>query len=138
MALGAVYRYGNYGKEIKNKFGEGKLSELWTNYHELFLMAGPRYSFFSTNNQGLYAAFKAGLAGALSSGGYALTAVMQPEIGYGLVFGQNTAFFLDFAVGTLFNLPLIERPNLGFKLSEIGWLVHRTVPIIRVGVGMAF
>ncbi len=138
LAFGAVYRYENYGKEIKNEFGKGKLSELWTNYHELFLMAGPRYSFFSTSNQGLYAAFKAGLGGAVSSGGYAFSAVMQPEIGYALVFGEETAFFLDFALGTLLNLPLIERPRLGYDLSGIGWLVHRTIPIIRVGIGIAF
>ncbi len=138
LAFGVVYRYENYGKEIKNKFGEGKLSELWTNYHELFLMAGPRYSFFATANQGLFAAFKAGLGGALSSGGYAVSAVMQPEIGYSLLFGGRTAFFMDFAAGLLLNLPLLERPRLGFDTSAIGWLVHRTIPVLRVGIGMAF
>lgn len=138
VALGLVYRYEDYGRPIKSPFGQGTVVELWTNYHEVFLMAGPRYSFFGQGNRGFYTAFKAGLGGALSSGGFAVTAVGQPEIGYSFIFGTDTSFHLDLAAGVLLNMPIFERPNLGFELSPIGWLVHRTVPIIRVGLGIAF
>ena len=136
LGFGAVYRYENYYD--KNPINKGRLTDLWTNYHEIFLMAGPRYSFFGQGNRGLYAALKIGLGGGFSAGGYAITAVGQPEIGYSFLFGETLAFHLDLAAGLLLNMPISEKPSLGFSLSPVGWLVHRTTPIIRVGLGIAF
>lgn len=136
LGFGLVYRYENYYGA--NPINKNSLTKLWTNYHELFLLAGPRYSFFGEQNRGLYAALKAGLGGGLSAGGYALTIISQPEIGYSFIFGKNLAFHLDLALGLLLNMPLAENPELGFKLTPIGWLVHRTTPIMRVGLGIAF
>jgi hypothetical protein len=136
LGFGLVYRYENY--HFKNPINTPALHKLWTNYHELFLLAGPRYSFFGEGNRGLYASLKAGPGAAFSKGGYAVTIVAQPEIGYSFVFGNAVAFHLDLAAGILLNIPIVENPKLGFKLSPIGWLVHRTVPIMRVGLGIAF
>ena len=83
-------------------------------------------------------ALKAGPGVAFSPGGYAITILAQPEIGYSFIFGEDSAFHLDLAGGLLFNMPIAESPKLGFELSTIGWLVHRTIPIIRVGLGVAF
>jgi len=136
LGFGLVYRYENYYDE--NLINKTSLKELWTNYHELFLLAGPRYSFFGEGNRGLYAAIKVGPGIGFSSGGYAITIVTQPELGYSFIFGKNLAFNLDLAAGLLLNMPIAENPKLGFKLNSIGWLVHRTIPIIRVGLGLAF
>ncbi len=136
MAFGLVYRYENY--HDKNPVNKDSLHSLWTNYHEIFLLAGPRYSFFNAGNEGLYASVKAGPGGGFSSGGYAITALFQPEIGYGFIFGERPALHLDVGLGLLLNFPVAENPKLGFKLTPIGWLVHRTIPIIKFDLGIAF
>lgn len=138
LSLGLVYRYENYGKELKRPFGKTSPTELWTNYHELFALIGPRFSFLATGLRGPYAAIKAGPGFALSPGGYALTLVSQPELGYSFIFGHNMAFHLDLALGLMINIPLIEAPWMGYNYNALGWLVHRTTPIIRVGLGVAF
>ncbi|HXW52526.1 MAG TPA: hypothetical protein VEL47_00345 [Myxococcota bacterium] len=136
LGFGLVYRYENY--HDKNPLNKSAIRALWTNYHEFFLLAGPKYSFFGEHNRGLYGALKAGPGFAFSPGGYALSVVAQPELGYSFLFGEDLAFQLDLAAGLLLNLPVMEDPRLGFSLFPIGWLVHRTVPILRLGIGLAF
>lgn len=139
VSFGGVYRYESYQKDLSGVvFGKGSLKELWTNYHEVFLMAGPRYSFSSSGLEGFYGAFKSGFSGGLSPAGFNVNFISQPEIGYSLLFGETIAFNLDLAGGVLLNMPLVEKPKFGFNTSLIGWLVHRTIPIIRMGVGIAF
>lgn len=143
LAFGAVYRFEDYSP-VKSMMPETlsdkqkDIFKLWTNYHELFLMAGIQYNFFNQGNRGLYAAIKVGPGAAIGEGGYAISAVAQSEIGYSFLYGKKVPFFLDFAAGILINIPIVEQPEIGYNLSPLGWIVHRTIPIFRIGIGVAF
>lgn len=146
LSLGLVYRYENY-HQTKSLFKEdGKLraSRIWTNYHELFLIAGPRFSPFKTSLRGLYVSLRAGLGTAFSPNYFNLSALLQPEIGYSFMFG-NPGFTLTLGAGVLLNLPFYETIefavpwNKGYlPMSPLGVIVHQAIPIVNLGVGFHF
>ncbi len=146
VSFGLIYRYENYQDKgpLYSDSGNVRPKKIWTNYHELFLLAGPRFSFATTGLTGFYFAMKGGVGTAISSEYFALSLAAQPEIGYAFSFG-NPGFRLELGLGVLANMPFYETVDFAvpwkatrLKLSAIGILVHQAIPILNVGVGVSW
>jgi hypothetical protein len=144
ISFGLIYRYENYQDKgpLYSDSGKARAKKIWTNYHEIFLLAGPRFSFQKTGLDGFYFAMKGGVCGAISSEYFALSLLAQPEIGYAFSFGQP-GFRLDLGLGVLANMPFYETVDFAVPWkanrqihNAIGVIVHQAIPILNVGVGV--
>ncbi len=144
LSMGLVYRYESYNvdqsKPLYTSTGYLNSGLIWTNYHEVFLLGGPRFSLLNTGLNGLYFSLRAGLGLAISPKYLNFSVLAQPEFGYSLLFQNGLA--LNFGLGVLLNLPFYE--NVPFMvpwdpqyigMSAIGVLVHQATPIINIGLG---
>jgi hypothetical protein len=123
IAATVHYRHENYAKSFKP----------WNDYHEVFLMAGPRLSMAGRGLSGPFLSAQLGGGYAASPAPYqAVSLVVQPEVGY--AFGCSAGgFCASLGLGVLINMPLIEEPRI--RYSTIGYLVHRFVPVVDVRLG---
>ncbi len=123
ISAGIQYRYEDYWE------GSG----IWNDYHEVFIMAGPRFSIFRTGLSGWFISTQAGLGYAHDPSPYdCFSFVFQPEIGYSLFWG-SPGIALTVGVGLLFNLSLYEDPSPSY--TTIGILAHRVIPLFDVKLG---
>lgn len=143
LSFGLVYRYEDYQETgpLRSPSGRIRPTVIWTNYHEIFLLAGPRFSPLRTGLDGFYVALKAGLGGAFSVEYFALSFLIEPEVGYAFSFG-NPGFALNLGAGLLGNIPFYETKQFAvpwasrrMKLGGVGIIVHHAIPIINVGIG---
>jgi hypothetical protein len=146
VSFGLVYRYENYhdkGPLYSENSGRVRSKKIWTNYHEIFLLAGPRFSLSHTGLEGFYFSLKAGLGTAFSPIYWNLSIVAQPEFGYNFVF-NNPGFNLNLGLGLLANLPVYE--NITFvvpwrqkstRLPPLGVIVHQVIPVLNIGLGFS-
>lgn len=132
---GFVYRFENYSCPK-----ERTISFLWTNYHELFFMSGIRYAPFKTGLEGFYLSAKAGPGFGFSKGGHSITIAVQPELGYAWNFFGTPGLQVKLGLGLLANIPIAEDPWLGWEGLNFfpGYVVHRLIPIVNVGIGVGF
>ena len=143
LSLGLVYRYENYQDQgpLYSPRGKVRPTQIWTQYNEIFLLAGPRFSPLKTGLEGFYISTKAGLGTAFSPKYWNLSMLVQPEIGYAFAF-NNPGFNLTLGAGLLYNLPFYENidfvvpwNNKSSSFNIIGILVHQAIPIINIGIG---
>ncbi|MCA9508461.1 MAG: hypothetical protein KC505_08575 [Myxococcales bacterium] len=143
LSFGLVYRYENYhdnGPLYSDK-GSLRVMKLWTNYHEVFMLAGMRFSPKNTGLEGLYFLARGGLGLAMSPDYFALSALAQPEVGYSFSFGAP-GLRLDIGLGVLLNLPFYETIDFAvpwkknsMSYSLVGILVHQAIPVLNLGLG---
>lgn len=145
LSLGLVYRYENYGDqgELYRTFPDGKMlnaGAIWTNYHEIFLLAGPRFN-FQKSMAGFYATIRAGSGIAISPKYFSFSLLAEPELGYTFNFG-TPGFTLNLGLGVLLNLPVYETVDFMVPwskdyvgMSPLGVVVHQAIPVINVGLG---
>lgn len=142
LAMGLVYRYENYHDQgpLYSASGRVRPKSVWTNYHEIYLLAGPRFSPLNTGIEGFFISVKGGLGAAISPKYFNLTALLQPDIGYTFFFG-TPGFTLTLAAGVLLQMPFYESLpfaapwNMREPHTAIGILVHQATPILNVGLG---
>lgn len=143
LSFGLVYRYESYQDDgpLYSESGKLRAKKVWTGYHEIFLLAGPRFSLQDTGLQGFYVSMKGGVGFAFSPVYFNASFLVQPEIGYAFVF-DNPGFHLDLGLGILGNVPLVESKDFAVpwvakrdKYTVIGTLVHQAIPIVNVGLG---
>jgi len=132
LGLGLVYRYEHY-------FDRGP-EDIWYKQHEFFVLAGPRYSFGEGPLGGFYLEGRIGPGYTTSPAYRAVTLLIQPEIGYAWTFG-SPGFYLGIGTGVLLNFPLWQSQEvLSFsgdnRLNLTGWLVHQTIPILNLTLGV--
>ena len=124
LSAGVHYRYEDYWE------GTG----LWNDYHEVFLMTGPRISFTRTGLRGWYGSAQLGFGYASDPSPYTCWSfVLQPKIGYSFIW--RTKIHLGLGAGLLINVPVSEQN--GVALSPIGYLAHRFIPILDASLGFA-
>lgn len=144
IAGGLVYRYENYGDTgpLYSKSGVIREKYIWTNHHEIFLLAGPRFNPLNTGIEGFFMSVKGGLGTAISQSYFNMSVLLQPDIGYTFCF-KNPGFTLSLGLGVLLNLPFYEtvpfavpwdEQFLGYSL--LGIIVHQATPILNIGVGV--
>lgn len=144
LALGLIYRYENYRDQgpLYSAGGALRSKKIWTDYHELFMLAGPRFSLQDKGIVGLFVETKGGWGLARSPSYFALSALLEPKVGYSMVFGPGLA--LSVGIGVLLNMPFYETIDfavLGSKAQRfniIGFLVHQAIPIVDIGLGFAW
>lgn len=146
MSLGLVYRYESYEKlgptnpdKIKDKLLRS--SEIWNNYHEIFLLAGPEFALGRERLKGFYASIRGGFGLAISPKYHNLSILAQPEVGYSFMLG-TPGLSLRLGLGVLLNLPFYESIDFvvpwskGYqKMGAMGVLVHQAIPVINLGLG---
>jgi hypothetical protein len=124
LSAGIHYRYENYWE------GKG----LWRDYHEVFIMTGPRVSFTRSGLRGWYASAQLGFGYAADPSPYRCWSfVAQPKVGYSFVW--RTRIHLALGLGLLINVPVDEEN--GVALSTIGYLAHRFIPLLDASLGFA-
>lgn len=144
LSFGLVYRFEDYQDEgpLYSDSNELRAKKVWTKYHEIFLIAGPRWSPMATGLKGLYVSTKAGIGTAFSPVYHSWSVLLQPEVGYAFSFGVP-GFYLTLGLGALLNLPFYE--NLDFavpwkakrRFNALGVIVHQIIPILNVGLGFS-
>lgn len=146
VSFGFVYRFESYQDKgpLYSESSAVRMKKVWTNYHEIFLLAGPRFSFVETGLDGFYFSMKGGIGTAFSPVYVNLSLLAQPEIGYAFSFGQP-GFRLELGLGILANLPFYETLDFAVpwktnrtNFNMLGFVVHQAIPIVNVGVGVAF
>lgn len=142
MSFGFVYRYEDYGVTGPSHSNKRiRPTYIWSNYHELFLLAGPRYSLSQSGLEGFYLSLRAGPGFGLSPAYFSLSALLQPDYGYSYNFG-TPGFTLSLGLGILFNLPFYESEDFAVPWKEkyqrfgiIQVLSHQATPILSLGLG---
>lgn len=143
LSFGLVYRYEDYQDDgpLYSDSGAIRAKKIWTGFHEIFVLTGPRFSLSDTGLEGFYVSMRGGVGTAFSPVYFNLSFLVQPEIGYAFAFG-NPGFHLDLGIGVLGNVPLIESKEFAVpwaskreKYTLIGTLVHQAIPILNVGLG---
>ena len=144
--VGLVYRYENYHDNGPLRSDDGRLraKKIWTNFHDIFVLAGTRFSIFSTGLDGFYASLKGGLGTSFSPEYFGLSLLLQPELGYTFVFG-NPGFHLHLGLGVLGNLPVYETLDFAVPWKKnhrsygaMHTFVHSLVPILNLGLGVGW
>ncbi len=127
----AVYRYENYLKQAR--------TAIWSEQHEIFALAGPRYSFGASALSGLFLEGRVGPGYTTSPAYNAVTFLVEPSVGYSWAFNAP-GLYMALGAGVLINFPLWQSKevlNFGGKdLSLIGWLVHQTIPTLNLTIGL--
>lgn len=143
LSLGLIYRFETYGDNgpLLSDQGRVRPTFIWTNHHEVFLLAGRRFNFGHQELDGFYASLRGGLGFAVSPKYFNFSVLAEPQIGYSMNF-NTPGFSLNFGLGVLLNLPFYE--NIGFavlwdknyqQINALQIIVHQAVPIINVGLG---
>jgi hypothetical protein len=123
LTFGLHYRYEDYWE------GSG----LWNDYHEVFIMGGPRVSISNRGLRGWFASAQIGIGYAHDPSPYTcVSIVLQPELGYSWVFGRP-GLHLAIGAGLLVNIAAHESP--GLELTAIGWIAHRFIPLFDLKLG---
>lgn len=136
LSLGLIYRYKNMKNEGVVYDDQGRLNQLrlWTDYHDLFISAGPRFTPFGTGVEGLYGTLRAGFGVALSPDYRNVAFMLQPEIGYTFMFG-NPGFTLNLGAGVFYHQPMWENHALNVSRNWLMLVAHKVTPIINIGLG---
>jgi hypothetical protein len=144
LSMALVYRFESYQDDgpLYSDSGNIRAKQLWTNFNEIFLLFGPRFSPFKTGLEAFYISSRAGLGTAISPLYHNLSLLTQLELGYSFVF-SNPGFYLTLGAGVLFNVPIYENIEFavpwksGYQsMSSIGLIVHQAIPILNLSVGL--
>lgn len=145
MSFGLVYRYESYDDDgpLFTKEGVIRAKKVWTNFNELFLLAGPRFSPLKTGLLGFYVSAKGGLGTSFSPAYFSVSMLLQPETGYVFSFGEP-GFSLTLGLGLLLNMPFYESHPFAVpwrkksNYGALGVLVHQAIPILNLGLGFSW